>query len=278
MALFILCSIKKAIQSLPQVEPWTKYDGKHYGDIIWAQVQPAVPVNYRWYNLTAYKKDFSMFAKWAQQWDNNWQSFMDIQYRSVNYNINGFRNNPGIVINKNMGFVNPKFGITYAKSNWMAYASYAIASHEPNRDDFESGTTQPKSELLHDFELGVERRKKKSLYSANIYYMNYKDQLVLVGNINDVGAYTRTNVPNSYRLGIELQGKIELNDFVSVTANATFSSNKIKNYTELIDDYDNGGTKNNFYSSTNISFSPSVIAGGSINFTPVKNAVHQFDK
>lgn len=250
----------------------TKYDGKHYGDILWAQVQAAVPVNYRWYDLTAYKKDFSMFAKWAQQWDNNWQSFMDIQYRNVSYNINGFRNNPGIVINKNMGFVNPKFGVTYTKSDWMAYASYAIASHEPNRDDFESGTTQPKSELLHDFELGVERRKKKSFYSANIYYMNYKDQLVLVGNINDVGAYTRTNVPNSYRLGIELQGKIELNDFVSIAANATFSKNKIKNYTELIDDYDNGGTKNNFYQSTDISFSPSIIAGGSINFTPAKNA------
>ncbi|MES2850677.1 MAG: TonB-dependent receptor plug domain-containing protein [Bacteroidota bacterium] len=251
---------------------FTKYDGKHYGNIIWAQEQAAVPSNYRWYNLTAYKKDLSLFAKWSQQFHSNWQSFIDLQYRNVIYNINGFRNNPTIVINKTMSFFNPKAGITYTRKDWTAYASYAIASHEPNRDDFESTVSQPKSELLQDIELGVERRNKKSFYSANLYYMKYHDQLVLVGNINDVGAYTRTNVPNSYRLGIELQGKIELSDAVNIAANATFSWNKIKNYTELIDDYDVGGTKNNFYQSTHISFSPSVVAGGSINFIPVKNA------
>ena len=180
---------------------FTKYDGKHYGDIIWAQEQPAVPLNYRWYNLTAYKKDFSFFTKWAQQWNNNWQSFIDVQYRHVNYTINGFRDNPSLFVKNNYGFVNPKAGITYTKSDWTAYASYAVASHEPNRDDFESAT-QPKSELLQDIEMGVERRKKNSFCSANFYYMNYHNQLVLVGNINDVGAYTRTNVPNSYRLGI----------------------------------------------------------------------------
>lgn len=251
---------------------WTKYDGKHYGNIIWAEVQPAVPLNYRWYNLTAYKKDFSLFTKWSEQWDNHWLTFFDIQYRAVNYNINGFRNNPGIIIDKTYGFVNPKVGVTYTKSDWMAYASYALASHEPNRDDFESNSTSPKAEVLSDIELGIERRRKRSFYSANIYYMGYSNQLVLVGNINDVGAYTRTNVPSSYRLGIELQGKLEINEYLDIAANATFSENKIKNYTELIDDYDNGGTKDNFYKSTNISFSPSVIAGGSINITPVKNA------
>ena len=101
--------------------------------------------------------------------------------------------------------------------------------------------------------------------------MMYKDQLVLVGNINDVGAYTRTNVPNSYRLGIELQGAAKINQYLSANANLTLSSNKIKNFTELIDDFDNGGTKSNFYKSTDISFSPSAIAGGSLNIIPVKN-------
>ncbi|MBL0357949.1 MAG: TonB-dependent receptor [Chitinophagaceae bacterium] len=154
----------------------------------------------------------------------------------------------------------------------MAYASYAVASHEPNRDDFESVSSQPKSELLQDIELGIERRRKNSFYSANVYYMNYHNQLVLIGNINDVGAYTRTNVPNSYRLGLELQGRLEISNDVNIAANVTLSKNKISNYTELIDDYDNGGTKNNFYRSTDISFSPSLTGGGSINFIPVKNA------
>lgn len=251
---------------------WNRYDGKHYGDIIWADVQAAVPLNYRWYDLTANKKDFSLYTKWSEQWSNNWQSFLDVQYRTVHYNINGFRNNPGIIINRSYSFLNPKIGITYTKSDWMAYASYALASHEPNRDDFESVNSEPRPELLQDIELGVERRRKGSFYSANIYYMKYHNQLVLVGNINDVGAYTRTNVPNSYRLGIELQAKVELTDFANISANCTLSENKISNYTELIDDFDNGGTKNNFYKSTDISFSPAITGTGSINFIPVKNA------
>ena len=251
---------------------WNKYDGKHYGDIIWAQVKAAVPANYRWYNLTAYKKDFSLYTKWTEQWSSRWQSFFDVQYRSVNHCINGFRDNPGIIVNNSYHFLNPKLGITYTKNEWQGYASYALAGKEPNRDDFEAGTSlQPKSELLQDLELGIEKKNKKYSYSANIYYMKYHNQLVLVGNINDVGAYTRINVPNSYRLGIELQGKLQLADFVNIAANITFSKNKISNFTELIDDYDNGGTKSNFYKSTDISFSPSVVAGGSINFTPVKN-------
>ncbi len=251
---------------------FTKYDGKHYGNIVWAQESKAVPPGYRWYNLTAYKKDYSVFAKWAQQWGDKWLTFFDVKYRHVGYDINGFRDNPNIIVNNSFDFINPKTGITYTNNGWNVYASYAIASHEPNRDDFESATTKPKPELLHDLEIGIEKRKKNVSYSANLYYMNYKNQLVLVGNINDVGAYARTNVPNSYRLGIELQGKVEINEYVNITANATFSKNKIKNYTEKIDDYDNGGTKNNFYQSTDISFSPSIIAGGSINITPVKNA------
>ena len=252
---------------------WNKYDGKHYGDIIWAKVKAAVPANYRWYNLTAYKKDFSLYTKWTEQWSSRWQSFFDLQYRCVNHRINGFRDNPGIIVNNSYHFLNPKLGITYTKNEWLAYASYALAGKEPNRDDFEAGSSlQPKSELLQDLELGVEKKNKKYFYSANIYYMKYHNQLVLVGNINDVGAYTRINVPNSYRLGIELQGKLQLADFVNIAANISFSKNKISNFTELIDDYDNGGTKSNFYKSTDISFSPAVVAGGSINFTPVKNA------
>ena len=253
---------------------WNKYDGKHFGEIIWAKVTGSVPANYRWYNLTAYKKDFSLYTKWTEQWSSHWQSFFDLQYRNVHYNINGFRDNPSLIIRNQYNFINPKIGITYTNKQWTAYTSYAIAGKEPNRDDFEAGTAlQPKPELLEDLELGVEKKNKKYSYGANLYFMNYHNQLVLVGNINDVGAYTRINVPGSYRLGIELQGKLELTDFVNIAANLTLSKNKIKNFTELIDDYDNGSTKNNFYKSTDISFSPSVIAGGSINFVPVKNAV-----
>ena len=251
---------------------YNAYDGKHYGEIKWAAVQAAVPQNYRWYDLTAYKKDLSLYSKWTQTLNKNWQSFVDVQVRNINYRIHGFRDNPTLETDENYTFLNPKAGITYSNKNWQAYLSYALANKEPNRDDFEAGNTQqPKAERLHDVELGFERRSSRYSFGANIYYMLYKNQLVLTGKINDVGAYTRTNIPISYRAGIELQGKIIISKWMNVAANISFSENKIKNFAEYLDDYDNGGQQTKFYSKTDISFSPPVVGGASIHFTPVKN-------
>jgi iron complex outermembrane receptor protein len=129
---------------------------------------------------------------------------------------------------------------------------------------------------MHDFELGVERRSRRWFWSSNLYYMRYRDQLVLVGNINDVGAYTRINVPNSYRLGLELQGKLELHRKVHLSGNLTLSRNRILDYTERIDDFDNGGTKDDFYKSTDIAFSPAVVGGGTLEIIPFKQASVSF--
>jgi iron complex outermembrane recepter protein len=252
---------------------WNKYDGKHYGQVIWAKVQNAVPINHKWYNNDAFKTDFNLFTKWAEQWDSHWQSYADIQLRTVSYTINGFRNNPGLFVKNNYTFFNPKLGITYSGNNWKLYGSYALAQKEPNRDDFENTVTQqPRPETLNDIEIGVEKKAARYSWNINGYYMHYKNQLVLVGNVNDVGAYTRINVPKSYRLGIELIGAATVNNYVNIAGNLTLSRNRIKNYTELIDDYDNGGTKSNFYPSTNISFSPAVVGGATINIIPFTNA------
>ncbi|HMU10222.1 MAG TPA: TonB-dependent receptor plug domain-containing protein [Ferruginibacter sp.] len=251
---------------------YNAYDGQHYGEIKWAAVQAAVPRNYRWYDLTAYKKDFSLYSKWTQQLSKNWQSFIDVQVRNIDYRIHGFRDNPTLGIDQSYIFLNPKAGITYSTKNWQVYLSYALANKEPNRDDFEAGNTQqPKAERLHDVELGFERRSAGYSFGANLYYMLYKNQLVLTGKINDVGAYTRTNIPKSYRAGIELQGKTIITKWMNAAANISFSENKIKNFTEYLDDYDNGGQQIKFYRKTDISFSPSVVGGASINFIPVKN-------
>ncbi|MEO6355295.1 MAG: TonB-dependent receptor plug domain-containing protein [Ferruginibacter sp.] len=252
---------------------WNQYDGKHFGNITHAVVQAAVPSNYKWYgDLPAHKKDLSLYAKFAQQLTEHWQLFADMQVRNVNYTINGFRDNPSLIVKNNYTFFNPKAGITYNYNNWQVYASYARAGKEPNRDDFEAGKTQqPKQEELNDIELGVEKKSKLFSVGANLYYMKYHNQLVLIGNINDVGSYTRTNIASSYRAGVELQGTAVITKFLNVAANLTLSKNKISHFTELIDDYDNGGTVTNHYNQTNISFSPAVVAGGSINFIPVKN-------
>ncbi len=252
---------------------YNAYDGKHYGEIKWAAVQAAVPANYRWYNLTAYKKDFSLYSKWTQQLNSHWQSFADVQVRSIGYRIHGFRDNPALETDEHYTFLNPKLGITYFNKGWQAYLSYALAGKEPNRDDFEAGTSQqPKSERLHDVELGFERKMSRTSFGANLYYMYYRNQLVLTGKINDVGAYTRINIPNSYRAGMELQGKAIISKWMNLAANISFSENKISNFTEYIDDYDNGGQQTKFYRKTDISFSPSVVGGASINFIPVKHA------
>ena len=252
---------------------YNAYDGNHYGNIKWATVQAAVPLNYRWYNLAAYKKDFSVYNKWIQQLNGHWQGFADLQFRNIYYRIHGFRNNPALGIKENYSFLNPKIGITYLNKGWKTYLSYALAGKEPNRDDFEAGDSQqPKPEKLHDVELGVEKNAATYSFGANLYYMYYQNQLVLTGKINDVGAYTRTNIAKSYRAGIELQGKTKVTKWMNLAANITFSHNKIKNFTEYLDDYDNGGQQTKFYPKTTISFSPAAIAGGSINFIPVKNA------
>ena len=249
---------------------WDHYDGKHYGIVTWTKAAFVTPRTY--YNLTAQKQDGNLYAKLQQQLNIHWQSFIDLQARAVKYQINGFEANPQLMIDKHYLFINPKLGITYNKNTLQAYFSYSMAGKEPNRGDFEANSNQlPKAELLHDVEVGVEKKKLKYTYGATAYYMYYHNQLVLTGKINDVGAYTRTNTPSSYRLGIELQGKADVLQWLNASANIAFSRNKIKDFTEYVDDYDNGGQRTFQYHSTDISFSPNIIAGATINFIPVKN-------
>lgn len=248
---------------------YTRYDGLHFGKIVWADKGLTALKN--WYDLDALKTDFNIYLKEQTQFAANWNLFFDLQYRHINYNAEGFRDNPTLSIKSKFDFFNPKAGISYNKSGWKGYFSLGIASKEPNRDDFEAAL-QPKPERLYDIELGIERVKNNYNWSATFYYMKYEDQLVLTGKINDVGAYTRTNIPESYRAGIELQGGIKFNSWVNATANLAFSKNIVKDFTEYIDDYDNGGQKTNSYQSAGIAFSPAVVGGGSINFLPVKNA------
>ena len=249
-----------------------KYEGKHYGEIAWAQQQAAVSKNYRYYNLTADKQDFSAYTKWTEQLCSNLHSFVDLQVRSVAYTINGFKDNPTLKVDKNYFFFNPKAGLTYTKNKTQAYISYGRSAKEPNRDDFEAEKAQqPKAEILNDFETGIEKKNSKNSWGINLYYMLYKNQLVLTGKINDVGAYTRTNISNSYRAGIELQGAATLSKWLSASGNISLSENKVKNYTEYIDDYDNGGQQTKFYPKPDIAFSPVVTGSASINILPVKN-------
>ncbi|HWK04407.1 MAG TPA: TonB-dependent receptor [Puia sp.] len=250
---------------------WDRFNGKHYGNVIWSQ-NGGFPDDYQYYYEPAHKTDFNVYAKWQQQLGTHWTGFADLQYRHIDYQIDGFDDNPSIFVNQKYDFFNPKAGITYNDHDWEAYLSYSLSGHEPNRDDFEAGINdRPKAEMLHDFELGLQRKNTRYSWGATAYYMLYHNQLTLTGQINDVGNYTRVNIPQSYRLGIELQGAIKPADWFSAEGNLALSENKVLNYTEYDDDYDNGGQVKYAYRKTTIAFSPAVIGAATLNFFPLQH-------
>lgn len=254
----------------------TEYNGKHYNIVTWAQ--QGFPADYTYYNAPANKQDLNLYAKIMQSLGGGFTGFLDLQGHFIRYKINGFEDHPDIRISKQYSFFNPKAGLSFNKNNYHVYASFSVAAKEPNRDDFEAGINQiPSPEILYDLEVGMERRNELIHYGATFYYMYYHNQLVNTGKINDVGAYTRTNTPESYRAGIELQAAAVLFPWLNVSGNIAFSENKIKTFTEFIDDYDNGAQKENVYHNTDISFSPNAVGAASINVIPVKNGLVQFE-
>jgi iron complex outermembrane receptor protein len=248
---------------------FTNYLGDHFGEVIWAE--QGLSGNTRYYDVDAKKGDVNVYGKWQQRLGNGFQAYSDLQFRSVTHRINGFRDNPTINVRKSYSFFNPKVGVTYSKQRWTGFASYSIANKEPNRNDFEAGITElPKPEHLQDLEANISYTNNRFNWGVTLYYMNYKDQLVLTGEVNDVGAYTRTNIPQSYRAGVELEGGVRLAAWATLGGNVTLSKNRIRDFNEFIDDYDNGGQKVNQFRETDIAFSPAVTGAATLTLTPVK--------
>lgn len=255
---------------------WSEYDGKHYGNITWAQT--GVPNNYQWYNYKSWKKDANVYAKYQYKITPHLEALADVQYRRVSTHINGTRNFPDLKVDRDFNFFNPKLGLTYTFGALSAYASYAIANKEPNNDDYETGTAvnPPNREQLHDIELGMEKNAFNYSWGINFYYMNYKDQLVLTGKINDVGNPVRFNVPKSHRLGLELQGRYKLSPALQLSGNLTLSENRIDNFYDYIPQYDASFSlvkqDTSYYKKTDLAFSPNIIGSGLVSLFPFANA------
>ncbi|WP_353723050.1 TonB-dependent receptor [Dyadobacter sp. 676] len=254
---------------------WNRYDGDHYGQIIWARNAGNIENEHQYYFSTGKKKDFNLYGKLYYAFTEKLTAFADLQYRRVSHAIHGTDNDlVQLAFDQSYSFFNPKAGLTYQLAEQSSvYASYSIGNREPNRDDFTSSTANlfPKSERLQNVEAGFRTQQGKWAFAANYYLMSYKNQLVLTGQINDVGGSVRVNVPESYRTGIELEGAVVFNNHLKWNANATFSQNKIKNFTEYIVDYDNGGYKTVDHGKSDISFSPNVIVGSQVAYTLHKN-------
>ena len=259
---------------------WNIYEGAHFGEIIWAQFASNSNIRDRYYDNDATKIDFNIYAKGLYKYNNQLTLFGDIQKRWVEYDFVGLDQNAVELDDQaKFDFLNPKFGLYYdidKKSD--LYASFAVANREPNRSDFvdSSPESRPTHETLYDTEIGYKYQNKNYTFSANAYYMIYENQLVLTGQINDVGAYTRTNINYSERLGLELEGNFKINNKLFWAANATFSKNKIPFFVEYVDNWDTWGQEVYKYEDTDIAFSPNLIWASRFDYKFNKSTNAQF--
>ena len=248
-----------------------QYVGEHFGELTWMQYAFDAIKDNRYYEGNSTKNDGNIYFRSAINVTEKLHTYIDIQGRLVDYRTKGIDNDlRAYDVDDQLFFFNPKVGISYLINNrHSTYASAAIGNKEPNRNDYVDaleGTT-PKSESMLDIEAGYKFTGSKFGVKANIYYMNYKNQLVLTGELNDVGAPLRTNVDKSFRRGFEIEANAQIHKRLYTEANVTLSQNKIQNFTETLYDYTvDFAIVNNNYTNTDISFSPSVIAGGRIEY------------
>lgn len=235
---------------------WNKYEGDHFGKVIWAQYSDQSTLGDHYYDDYSSKTDGNIFAKANYQFTEKLSFYGDLQYRRVRYKANSAETG---LVDDTFNFFNPKAGLNYAfnEKNTL-YFSYARANREPNRTDYEGGNVKP--EKLNDFELGWRFNSEKFQLNSNVYYMGYKDQLILTGRLDDVGNPIRANTEKSYRLGFEFDATIAISDKFTLRPNFTLSSNK--NVDLAVD--------GEYYGTTKIAYSPEVIAGNVIVYKPIE--------
>lgn len=239
---------------------WNKYEGDHFGKVIWARYASTSELGDHYYDDSSTKTDGNVFAKVNYQLLEKLSVYGDVQYRNVHYKANSWETG---LVNDNFNFFNPKAGLTFDVNEKNAlYFSYARANREPNRTDYEGGNNV-EPEKLNDYELGWRLKSKTIQINSNVYYMKYKDQLVLTGELDDVGSPIRKNSGDSYRLGLEVDATIKFAKLWSISPNFTLSSNKNVDFIS-----DASGSLVNLGNS-NIAYSPDFIAGNVLTFAPL---------
>ena len=246
---------------------YSNYDGDHFGEVIWArEFASETSIRDRYYYGNGKKTDFSAFAKATYALNSEIDVYGDLQLRNVGYKTSGLTSDlVNMLIDESYSFFNPKVGVSIQlASNSSLYASYSRANREPSRSDFESNP-DVKSEQLNDFEMGWRYNNQAVMLNINSYYMQYNEQLILTGALDDVGTPIRTNSGDSYRIGLEIESTFSLSDAFTVQPVLTLSSNKNKQTYSQVD----GALKD--LGTTNISFSPEVVASNAFIYSPKEN-------
>ena len=254
---------------------WNKYDGDHFGLVKWVKnpVASLLP-DHQYYGNTTKKTDFNIYGKVNFELFAGLNAFVDLQYRHVGVKMNGptdeinWDTNKRIVydMNESFSFFNPKFGVNYdITRNHKVYASYAIAHKEPTRNNFENNINaeleMPKAERLNDLEVGYKYQSQVFTAGINFYWMKYKDQFVLTGEIDKIGEAITRNVPKSYRLGVEVEAAVKPVNWFRWDVNATWSKNRVKGITVLLTDKSVADLGNQ-----PLAFSPDWIANNIFTF------------
>lgn len=262
-----------------------RYEGKHFGELIWMEFAGNSAPGTRYYDNDGIKTDLNAYAKATFPITTHISGYGDFQVRQVDYAFLGY-DDTGKNVEQNalLQFFNPKFGLTYTPSaQQSAYLSFAVAQREPNRDDYVESTpsTRPRPEKLYDTELGYRIEHATSAIELTAYHMYYRDQLALNGQINDVGSYTRINVDRSFRRGLEAAAAWNPSPRWQLQANAAWSQNKVVGFKEYLDDYvtdPNSGEVNWAgqqlveHKQTDLSFSPALVAGIECSVQPFLQA------
>ena len=246
------------------------YSGQHYGNVIWAQYMSNGLYNHQYYKNIATKYDNNIFIKTNFQASEKTSLFLDLQSRNIEYEFNGSDIDGNIGVQEvKLDFFNPKFGLSHKMNEeQLLYGSFAVANKEPNRSDYieSSPNSRPLHETLYDTEIGLKYTTKDFKFNANAYIMNYDNQLIKTGEINDVGYFTSENVKKSFRRGLEIEGSILLSKKLAWAANMTLSENKIDTFIQYIDSWDTGGQQETIYTETDLAFSPSIIWASQLTY------------
>jgi iron complex outermembrane receptor protein len=256
------------------------YSGAHFGELIWAQFASNSEIYDRYYDNDALKQEASAYLKTNYQIQ-NWDLTLDLQYRGINYRFLGVDQVSGVLTDVtqtvNYQFFNPKFAVAKTFERQQLFASVGIANREPVRRDFRESTpaNRPVPETMYDSELGYKITGKNWLAQSNLYFMYYQNQLVLTGQINDVGGYTRTNVDQSYRAGIELEFQYNVSKQIKINSSTALSQNKIRNFVEYVDVYlDDEPYYTQIqieHGQTDLAFSPNFVQSLSVQYAPIQS-------
>ncbi len=259
------------------------FEGNHYGYLTYIandELADAVMTDgrYTYYDSDAEKADQSLFVKATYNITDNWSAFGDLQYRHVYFMTSGYNDkflenedgtytNQQLNISKKYDFLNPKVGLSWHKGGHKAYASYALSHREPERNNFTDNGSYPapKAEVLHDVEMGYSYQTRRWWAGIGLYAMMYHNQFVQTGQVSDIGESLTTNIDKSRRLGIELQGGVNVTKWLSLEANAALSQNRIMDFDEVVEDWDNG-EQTIHYDNSILAFSPAAVVNGFADF------------